>query len=424
MKKTFIKILALIMLSAVTASCSRFSSADNIIELLSSPKLSKNESRIVQAISDHLDRDIVLRYPRRGGRLSPVQLVDLDGDGNNEAVALYSCPSLGGNVRIAVLTADGEEWTVFRDNEGLGSEFYDMAFEPLEEGGDRRLIVSYTFSDYGEKILTIYSLSPDGALDTVAFNCQGYIVRDVTGDGVSDIVYAGVNANNQYTRLNLITNDRSMLQDARLSWEIPIPNSRVTNIEYTLSDSSPLGAVIIDYYDTYRTVYTQAFSRSEDGLVELMPNNLVQKVWRADYPLSGRDVDRDGYIETPTVIATELARSSEICFMEWTNFMKEEPERKLFGICDISNGIYYPLPEEWQDLVYADKDREGHVCVRRIDTDTLLIRFEILPPGEAAAGENEVIVTKGMMRTRLSFDPSVSTIQKNYVSARFFSIKQ
>ncbi|MBQ3394636.1 MAG: hypothetical protein IJG64_05725 [Oscillospiraceae bacterium] len=424
MKKRIAFTAALAALMTFLSSCTRFSSADNIMELLSSPKLSKNESRIVQAISDHLDRDIFLRYPKRETRPSPVQLVDLNGDGTNEAVALYSCPSLGGNARIAVLTANGEEWTVFRDNEGLGSEFYDIAFEPLEKDRDRKIIVSYTFSDYGEKILTIYSLSDEGSLDTDAFNCQGYIVRDITGDGVSDIVYAGVNANNQYTRLNIITNDPSIREDAVLSWEIPIPNSRVTNIAYTRTDYSPLGAIIIDYYDTFRMVYTQAFSRDENGLVERMPNNLVQKVWRADYPLSGRDVDRDGYVETPTVIDTELARDSDVCFMEWTNFMKEEPVRKLFGVCDIANGIYYRLPEEWQDLVYVQRDDNGHLCVRRVDTDEEIIRFEILPPGEADAGENEVIVTKGMMRTRLSFDPSVSTIQKNYISTRFFSIKQ
>ncbi len=419
------KIALAIALAAlmVFSSCTRFSSADNIMELLSSPKLSKNESRIVQAISEHLDRDIFLRYPKRETRLSPVQLVDLNGDGKNEAVALYSCPSLGGNARMAVLTADGEEWTMFRDNEGLGSEIYDIAFEPLENGGNSKIIVSYTFSDYGEKILTIYSLSEDGRVDAEAFNCQGYIVRDVTGDGVSDIAYAGVNANNQYTRLNIITNDPSIREDADLSWEIPVPNSRVTNIAFTLTDFSPIGAVIIDYYDTYRMVYTQAFSLDENGLVELMPSNLVQKVWRADYPLSGRDVDRDGYIETPTVIDTDLARSSDVCFMEWTNFMKEEPERKLFGVCDTANGTYYRLPEEWQDLVYATRDDDGHLCVKRVDTDEELIRFEILPPGDVTAGEDEVIVTKGMMRTRLSFAPSVSTIQKNYISTRFFSIK-
>ena len=94
---------AAMLLALLLAGCSRLSSPENVIDLLSSPRLSKNESMIVAAITDSLGRDIVLKYPRRNSGTLPVTMLDIDSDGTEEAIVMYSAPNLGANVRMAVL---------------------------------------------------------------------------------------------------------------------------------------------------------------------------------------------------------------------------------------------------------------------------------------------------------------------------------
>ena len=126
------RFLALLLVLLTLSGCSGFANKDNIINLLSSPKLSQRESEIVESIKAHLGRDIILKYPKQGENVSPVQITDLSGDGTDQAVVLYTAPGQGGNVRMAVLTASDEGWRIDYDSEGYGTEFYKIIFANLD----------------------------------------------------------------------------------------------------------------------------------------------------------------------------------------------------------------------------------------------------------------------------------------------------
>ncbi len=425
MKKAVRTCIICILALALLAGCGRMRGPDNIIDLLSSPRLSKNESRIVSAITDGLGQEIVLKYPKRNTKSSPILMTDLDADGKDEAVVLYSSPNLGANVRMAVLRSTEDGWRMIYDTEGYGTEIYDFSVADFTNDVSRQLMVGYTFSDFAEKMLTVYRIKDGVPSQMRTYSCQDYTVRDVTGDGISDLVYAGVNANNQNTQIKLMSCDgtRDSRIEEKFSYTISMPNSRVTGLGFTRTELSETGAFLVDYYDTYKRTYTQAFAWNGGDIAEILPSNVVQKIWAEDYPLYSRDVDRDGSLETPTIIESELAGDDSLRFMEWTDFVREQPKRKMYGVCDVTGGIYYPIPDEWQDLVRIERNEDGSWSVIAADNDRQLIRYEMLPHGEAESGENGVIVTQGLVRTRITFDSTVNTIQRNYISTRFFRLR-
>lgn len=403
--------------------CGIVGGRNDIINLLSSPKLSQRESRIVQAISEYLGQDVILKYPRRETGISPVQTVDLSGKDGEEAVVLYSCPSLSGNVRIAVLENINDVWRVINDYEGYGSEIYKIDFAQLIPGGEKQIIVGYTFADSSEKLLSVYFFSQGGIYDIYTVSCQDFMVMDITGDKTDDLILAGVNADNQQTRLKVYSHRQEGKLQVVAARALGITNARVTGINYSKQNIDGSGVVLVDYYDTYHKVYTQGFALKGDELDVVMPGDVVQKLWHAAYPLNSKDVNGDGFFETPTII-DDGSVGTNLRFMEWTNFLVQEPEREYYGVCNISQGVFFPLPDEWQNYIKLGEGENGSWSVSRTSDSLILVDFSVVNSRrQTREEENRVIIGSGISQIKLVFDPSVSQEQRDYICGGMIYLK-
>lgn len=418
------RLLPLILALLTLTGCS-FADKDNIINLLSSPKLSQQESEIVRCITQHLGQDVILKYPKQGNNISPVQLVDLSGDGSEEAVVLYTAPNTGGNVRMAVLSSSDGKWAVEYDGEGYGTEIYKIIFPNLDKKQDKQIIAGYTFSDSSEKFLAVYSTENGKVKDIQYQTCQDFIVEDVTGDGISDIILASLNADNKYTQLRLLsTRDNDFLSNFAVK-QLSVPNARVTQIDISNTDFSDRQAIVVDYTDSYYRVYTQGVYYDEYKFETVLKPDVVQKRWVYDYSINSRDVDGDGFIETPTVITDAQETPENLKFMEWTGFLLENPVRKYYGFCEAVTGLYFPLPDSWQNIVtltYGSEENNWKVI--RITDNSVIADFTLLPTGYAQqTAANEVIVSSGTLQIKITFDESVPQDQIDYISSGIMYIR-
>lgn len=419
------RILPLLLAMLMFTGCDGFANKDNIMNLLASPKLSQRESRIVTSIRRHLGQDIILKYPRQGNNISPVQTVDLSGDGSEEAVVLYTAPGMGGNVRMAVLSQRDDDWQLDYEGEGMGSEVHSIAFANLMQSENKQIIVGYTFSDSSEKFLSMYFTDRGQVADTQYQTCQDYMVTDVTGDGVQDIVLAGVNADNQHTQLRVLSSFDNNVLTPIVSKQLNVPNARVTNIALSKNDFSDKTAIVVDYTDSYFRVYTQAMYFSDYKLNTILSPDQVQKRWVYDYSLNSMDVDGDGYLETPTVINTGNIMPENLKFMEWTCFMTQQPVRKYYGFCEAETGIYFSLPDLWQDYVVLSYGEDGDTwLVKQTADDKTIVTFQLLSAGyDDQLADNQIIVSTGTLQIKITFDDSVTTDQRNYIAGGLMYIK-
>ncbi len=419
------KLLALIMAMLILTGCSGIADKDNIINLLSSPKLSQRESEIVQCITEHLGEDIILKYPKQGSNISPVQIVDLASDGNQEAVVLYSAPNKGGNVRIAVLSQTEGGWQILYDAEGYGSEIHKIIFARLDRSENKQIIAGYTFSDSSEKLMSVYSLSDDKTFQVQTQTCQDFMVQDVTGDNITDIVIAGINADNQRTQVRVLSSHGSSLLGELALRQIAVPNARVTGIAFSRNDFSDRNAVVIDYTDVYNRVYTQRMYFEDNNLHTIMSPDVVQKKWVYEYNLTSMDVDGDGYLETPTVIISDLRMPENLKFMEWTTFLTQKPVRKYYGFCEAESGLFFPLPDSWQNLLildYGDDDNTWYVS--RITDGYQIMECQLLSAGHnEVSGPNRTIVNAATQQVKITFAPEVSRDQRDYITSSIMNMK-
>ena len=151
----------------------------------------------------------------------------------------------------------------------------------------------------------------------------------------------------------------------------------------------------------------------------------MQKRWVYDYDLNSIDVDGDGFIETPTVITDIASMPENLKFMEWTSFLSAEPVRKFYGVCEADTGLYFPLPDEWQNFVELQYGPEEiNWQVRKTEDDTVLVDFMLLPTGfDEKIDNNEVVVNIGALQVKIKFDESVSEPQRQYIADGIMYIK-
>lgn len=420
------KILSLIFSLLILTGCTNLADKENVLNLLSSPKLSKRESDIVTAITDYLGQDIILKYPRRGNNFSPVQMVDLIGNSEKEAVVMYIAPGIGVNVRICILSNETGKWVVKYDSEGFGKNIYNIDFNLNLEKRAYQIVVGYTFSDSSEKFLTVYTIDDDNEdvnMDVQTFICQDYALYDVTDDGLDELIVAGLSGNNKHTQIIIMTADETGKFNNLTESTLSVPNAQVTNIKFSKNEFSENEAIVIDYYDSRYRVTTQGMCYIDGELKTLLSPDTVQKYWNYDYYLNSRDVDGDGYIETPTIISTENSHNEDLKFMEWTSFFYEKPDRKYFGVCNAPLGMYFPLPDAWQNYVYLEGEGNEWKVLKLSDCNELIKFEKVSYADEFELEENQKIVSEGTNYVKVTFDESVSIKQQNYICNGFIYIK-
>ena len=102
-----IAILTALLLSLLLTACSS-PLAGNVEELLEAPKLSQDQTLVVEELNRYIGGSAKLQYPRQGEFLSPFVFKDLNGDGVQEALVFYSREGRGREEPVCRDCAFGE----------------------------------------------------------------------------------------------------------------------------------------------------------------------------------------------------------------------------------------------------------------------------------------------------------------------------
>ncbi len=426
------KLIIILLMGLTLSGCTVNANSDDVFELLSSPKLSENEAEIVDAITLFNSSEVVLKYLKEGDNISPIQYIDINDDLTEEVIAFYSSPSSSGYIRMAVLEERDGVWKVIDDFEGFGSEVLNVSLIQFDKSKGNQLLVTYTFSNTTEKIVTMYF--HENGVFTNAYNqlCQSYIVSDVTKDGNDDLIIGQPNLEDRLPSINLVSLNEEKEIGILAQYTLNVVNANIQSIKLSKSTKSETPAIIIDYKDNQNIIYTEAISYQDEEFINVLENSIVQKIWNYDYELVSKDIDGDNYLETSTIIVAP--EEEKLDYMEWTNFLIEPAQRKMFGVIDGKNQIFVQLPDEWQgytklnqisgvewsvlryenENTQEDIEEENYVDISDLDE---LVKIRIIHPGTAFyINANEEIFEVGVLRIAISFNEDVSEEQREIIS--------
>ena len=172
------KILAVWMLLAVsllTCGCGLTFSAE---ELYCLPKLPVEYTELDNRINAILAEGAEYAAPTSGRNIQPVQLEDLDGDGQEEAVAFFRNASDEKPLKICIFTADGESYRQTAVIESSGTSIYSVTYSDLNADGCSEILVGWRVTT-DLQALVVYSLRNGEVTELLRTNYVRYAVTNL-----------------------------------------------------------------------------------------------------------------------------------------------------------------------------------------------------------------------------------------------------
>ena len=174
---------ALALILALLAGCSGLS-YENLYTL---PRASEEYYGLQEALTGILESGFNYAAPASGARQEPVQLIDLDGDGTDEAVAFFRATDTG-TVTIYILSQSGDEFSPSAVIEGAGTGVASVRYADLDGTGMLELIISYQVSESVAQALQVYRYTGQEAASVITTGCSHYELWDLSGDGLQELI--------------------------------------------------------------------------------------------------------------------------------------------------------------------------------------------------------------------------------------------
>ena len=126
--------------------------------------------------------------PGAGVHRQPVQMIDLDTDGIQEALAFTQ--DYNGLCRIHVLKSYDSEYQLVNSFSGDSPDIYEVQYPNLTPDGIKGIAVAWGRPEDVSRGVTVIALHRSGPAEVMTFFGQSYLFQDTDGDGADEIWYA------------------------------------------------------------------------------------------------------------------------------------------------------------------------------------------------------------------------------------------
>ncbi len=375
----------------VLGGCSLTS--QNVKDLLRAPALGPGQGEIQDALAAYLGEEPQYKFPKEGEWRSPLIRADLNGDGQEEGILLYSVANStsgnktkGNNVYIAVLEEKDGKWVVQADLDGADIEVASFSVVDLLGDGTKQILIGYASANLKSKVLTLYQYQ-DAALKIVyQMPYSRYDIVDFGEEADSGLVL--VSPEDQVAGLQL--HFLPVRQGAFLDPEPPVKLDSnfiaCLTIAASRNEENEQFLVIDGMFDKGLIASQFVYFSGEHFYTVDDSGKMRAESGRLNPLLQSRDIDNDGMLEIPRRVGNDpiftVNGDKNLEYIEWLDFRKVEygalePVVEQFGLLDSDRKLYIRLPEEWRGRIkVADGSQKGEWMIQNVQTLSTLLMLK------------------------------------------------
>jgi hypothetical protein len=302
--------------------------------------------------------------PLSGTNIQPVQLMDLDGDGQEEAVAFFRKSSDEKPLKIYIFTAKDGAYVQTAVIEGSGSAVYSIAYSDLDRDGRLELIVGWKVGTELQA-LSVYSLRGAEPEELMHTNYVKYALADLNQDKRQELVVFHADAEGSSVA-DLYTwvpgASLSLASTARISVTMAeLGAGRVRG--GTLRGGTP--ALFVSGVENSSTEITDILAIRQNGFVNLALSDVTgvsTQIYRY-LTLYPTDINDDGITEVPAPVSLPTRSDDERtpCYQtNWLSYGADGSVKTAYSTYhDTDDGWYLVLPDAWKDRIAVSRSQSG-----------------------------------------------------------------
>lgn len=363
MKRRLQRILAAAMLALVltgTAGCGTgLGFTLNPQDLYGLPKLPVKYTELNNQLNAILSGGAEYAAPASGTNLQPVQLMDLDGDGREEAVAFFRNTADEKPLKIHVFTAGDDTYEQTAVIESSGNAIYSIVYSDLDGDGHTELAVGWRINA-DLLALTVYALRPDGPEELVRTDYVRYAIMDLDQNGFQDLVVLRANEEGegvadyygwQEGGLALRSSARISITMAELSQQGRVGKG-------TLEDGMP--ALFITGVTEAPRAITDILTVRNGELANIVVSDTtgVSAEIAPFCSLYPADINGDGVTEVPRPEPLPNWYDEDFFYqrIDWRSYgSKGDAALALSTYHNMEDGWYLRLPDAWRDQILVNR---------------------------------------------------------------------
>lgn len=343
--------------------CSFYSGDD----LLLAPQPTENFVALQAPLKKILDGGALYAVPQSGENRSTVQLVDLDGDGMDEAIAFFRDSSTASTFTVYVFKRQGEEYVLMDSVGGHGLSVQEVEYPCLRPSGEKGLLISWGLEDGKTSALTLCDINAEGRIEAlINTDYTDYRLHDLTGDGTEELLI--INSENPKGRSAILYQyeDGKAVELGRA----PVSQEAVSIVRMSagwLSNNLP--AIFAEARpDSGAGLLTDIFVY-DGGQLRNITQNTESGSSNGSYRsmnVYAKDIDGDHVTEVPqTVLMSGFTDPNEpdaLYLLDWYAYASDgSAQLKRTTFHNVSEEWSFRFSAEWRSRVTAVKESVGGV---------------------------------------------------------------
>lgn len=296
--------------------------------------------------------------PLTGSNQQAVQLADLDGDGQDEAIVFVK---VAGPKALKAYIFDSEQDGTYQNTaviEGDGSAFDSADYVQIDGEPGLEIIVGRQLSEQISQSLGAYAYREGRLVELMTANYAEYTAVDLDGDDCRDIFILRQEVDDRTDAAELYRYEGGrMVREPEVSLSTGAKEIKRMVTGYV---SPGVPAVFVASTYSQEEIVTDIFAFLDGAFRNISTNaetGLSAQTVR-NYNVYAADIDKDGLVELPTPVALPSTSATDETFwvIDWFNLgVNGQRVTKMTTFHSYQNGWYLELPESWHDKMTVSR---------------------------------------------------------------------
>lgn len=328
-------------------------------ELYSLPSLPGEYQDLEANINMLIEDGAEYAAPTSGSNIQPVQLTDLNGDGQEEALAFMRKPAEERPLKIYIFSETNGSYRQTAVIEGSGSSIFSVVYTDLDNDGCNELIVGWkTASEV--QVLSAYALRNGQPEELLRTTYVKYALTDLDGDGFHELVAFRADSEGMGLAEMYVWQEGAMT--LRSSSKISVTMAELSNLGRVVNGmiQGEMPALFVVGVVDSSVEITDILTMQKGELSNIVLSNITGASTEVARFLSlyPSDINGDGITEVPVPVLLPGFDELESYFrVEWRSYDSSgEATRVMSTYHDVEDGWYLVLPEAWRDKVQVKRE--------------------------------------------------------------------
>ena len=389
----YLRIIICVLLVCLLFTGCNFRMSSSIDELIYPLSPFGDNADIKKALDDYAKGGYSLKIPNSGKYITSYTFFDIDGNGDEEALAFYEPSDNLGTINMSVIKKTDDAWKVIQNIEGDGRDIHSLDFADINGDGVSELFVCWdAISNSSNHFLSVYQRSGKNKLNKIgdSITINNFIIADIVDDSVCELLLFEINSGNSSSaKAELYSlSDSSLVKlgetklDSHITSYDTVKTEKVEGVtrvyaDATGSDGESMLTEIVYWSDTYDTIVSPFYSYSTGLTQETKRKAMTESL----------DIDSDGRIDIPLDYPTG-GLPKQISAIDWCVYKNTTLIHTAYSLLAQNDMYIAVIPDDIIDKISVGYDVSTHE-MSVINKSSKKLIYSVMPVLKATYSEDK-----------------------------------